>query len=294
MSQAKNVGLKSAGGTAPTRLRQIALVVRDFSKARQQLTHVLGTEVMFEDPAVAQWGIKNFLVPLGGDVIEVVTPVQENTTSGRLLDKRGEGGYMIIMQTEDARKRREYIESKGLSKVIFSVEHGDVACIQYHPKGIPGGMMPELDSHTPTPENPTPLTTRFSPWHACGSDRKVYYPGMKRSAHLSLEGCVLRLAPGQTSHEDAARRWEEIFGVARSRDLLAFTNARMGFCRGEEGLPEGLVSITVGVNGKEKFEGIWKRAEEMGVARGGRGWIEMCGVRWYLMLTGYGDDKGKL
>jgi len=46
---------------APTRLRQIALVAEDIERAKQQLTYVLGTEVVFEDPAVEQWGLKNFL-----------------------------------------------------------------------------------------------------------------------------------------------------------------------------------------------------------------------------------------
>lgn len=45
---------------------------------------------------------------------------------------------MIIMQTDDAKKRREHIESKKLSKVIFEHKHDDVVCIQYHPKGIMG------------------------------------------------------------------------------------------------------------------------------------------------------------
>jgi anthranilate/para-aminobenzoate synthase component II len=55
-----------------------------------------------------------------------------------LLDKRGDGGYMIIMQTEDAKKRKQYIESKKLGKVIFEHEHDDAVCIQYHPKSIMG------------------------------------------------------------------------------------------------------------------------------------------------------------
>jgi hypothetical protein len=231
-------------------------------------------------------------VPLGGDIIELVAPFKEGTTAGRLLDKRGEGGYMIIMQTEDANKRREHIEAKALAKVILRQEHGDVTFVQYHPKGIKGGMMPELDSHTPGPNNPTPLTSRFSPWHACGSDHKVYYPGMKRSSHLTLEGCVLRLRPGELDHEAAARQWEEIFGVARSRDLLAFTNARLGFVAGREGLPEGLVSITVGVDGQDRLDAIRERAREAGVLVDRR--FEMCGIQWNLVLKGHGDVKGKL
>ena len=115
---------------------------------------MLGTEVIYRDPAVEQWGLNNFLgaynltqelqplmsysVPLGGDIIEVVAPFRSDTTAGRLLEKRGDGGYMIIMQTEDARKRREYIEAKGLSKVIFDHEYSDSVCVQYHPRGIKG------------------------------------------------------------------------------------------------------------------------------------------------------------
>ncbi|KAF1969979.1 hypothetical protein BU23DRAFT_557152 [Bimuria novae-zelandiae CBS 107.79] len=279
-------------GPAPTRLRQIALVTRDLEQAKHQLTHIIGTEVILEDPIVEQWGLKNFLVPLGGDIIEVVSPFRENTTAGRLIDKRGDGGYMIIMQTEDARTRREYIEANGLGKVIWGYEKDDVVCVQYHPTGVKGGMMVELDSHGPTKANPTPLKERFSPWHACGPDYTGYIEGMRRTSHLTLQGCVLRLAPGDVRHGDASRQWEEIFGVGRSRDLLAFTNARLGFIRGQQGERDGLVSITVGVNGKEHLDAILDRASKAGLC--GDGWINMCRIKWYFVLTGYGEAKGKL
>jgi hypothetical protein len=55
------------------------------------------------------------------------------------LDKRGgDGGYMIIMQNEDATKRREYILKKKLAKVIYTVENDEAVLVQYHPKGIKG------------------------------------------------------------------------------------------------------------------------------------------------------------
>jgi hypothetical protein len=78
------------------------------------------------------------LVPFGGDMVEVVSPFKEGTTASRLLEKRGDGGYMIIMQTEDAKKRRQYIESQGLAKVITAQENVDTVFVQYHPKGIKG------------------------------------------------------------------------------------------------------------------------------------------------------------
>jgi hypothetical protein len=133
------------------------------------------------DPQVAQWGLKNFLgesmpvtsdhsirdflltttvhflpdaVAIGGDIIEVVSPFKAGTTAGRLLEKKGEGGYMIIMQTLDAAARRAYIESRALAKVIFSHSHDDVACVQYHPKGIAGEIFFNPDLNSPPPPAP--------------------------------------------------------------------------------------------------------------------------------------------
>lgn len=48
---------------------------------------------------------------------------------------------MILMQTLDAEKRRAYIESGGLSKVIFSHGGPESVCVQYHPKGIKGNPL---------------------------------------------------------------------------------------------------------------------------------------------------------
>jgi len=64
--------------------------------------------------------------------------MKQNTTAGRLLSKRGEGGHVVIMQTEDTARQRVYIESKGLGKVIFSHEQDDALYVQYHSKGIKG------------------------------------------------------------------------------------------------------------------------------------------------------------
>jgi hypothetical protein len=91
--------------------------LKDSSDHKIVQTTVSGTEVIFVDPGVAKWGIHNILVAIGGDVIEVCSPFQPGTTAGRLIEKRGDGGYMIIMQTMNADKRRAHIESKGLSKV---------------------------------------------------------------------------------------------------------------------------------------------------------------------------------
>jgi hypothetical protein len=84
-----------------------------------------------------------------------------------------------------------------------------------------------------------------------------------------------------------------MFGVVRSRDLLAFTNARVGFIRGAEGQPEGIVSMTIGVTGKDKLQGILDRARKAGLL-GEDGWVKLLGVKWYFYLATLGEAKTKL
>lgn len=193
---------------------------------------------------------------------------------------------MIIMQNLDASARRKHIESLG-HKVIWGYSHEDVECVQYHPKGIKGGIMPELDSHAIARENPKPLKNRFSPWHAYGPDFQHYSALMRKYSDLHLLGVLLRLEEGDVNTEGAAREWRDVFGVDMAKDLLAFTNARMGFVRGKEGMEAGLESLTVGVEGRERFDGILGRAREEGVC--GDEWVEMCGVKWYFVLL---KEKG--
>ncbi|KAK2767069.1 hypothetical protein FQN54_006388 [Arachnomyces sp. PD_36] len=272
-----------SSSVSPTRLRQIALVAEDLEKAKQLLTYILETEVVFIDPEVEQWGLKNFLVAIGGDIIEVVSPFKPETSAGRLLSRRGDGGYMIIMQTGDAVARRSFIESQKLAKVIFSREYEESVCIQYHPKGIKGGVIPELDSHDKSASNPEPLMSRFSPWHACGSDYNAYSTVMKRCSHLRFVEAVCRLDPGEADTEAAAKQWERTFGTPRREDGLVFTNGAVKFIPGEEGKPEGIASITIAVEGESKFNAILNRARDQGLC--GDGWINMLGVKWYFVCV---------
>lgn len=195
---------------------------------------------------------------------------------------------MLIMQTSDAHARKQYIESNNLGEAIWTHETPTSMAVQYHPKNIPGGVIPELDSHAPTPDFPNPLQTRISPWHACGPDQERYMASMRKHAHLSLLGAVCRIKPGDGGSEVAATQWQDTFGVTRVRDLLGFTNARVGFIRGEEGKAEGMVSVTVGVHGQKRKDAILARARERGVV-GSDGAAEMVGVRWNFSLTG--DDE---
>lgn len=239
-------------------------------------------------------------------MIEVCSPFKPDTTVGRLLEKRGDGGYMIIMQTADATARRSHIESNNLAKVIFGYSHEDAVSVQYHPKGIAGrvhclihmilhetdqhagGMMPELDSHARSATNPTPLESPYSPWHACGPDYPQYSAAMRRRSHLRLLGVTLRLSPGRSDTDAAAQQWQDYFGVEKNGSALQFTNTTLKFVPGVEGLAEGLESITIGVKGRDRYRRVLDLVSREGLH--GDGFANMLGIKWYFILE---DEHGQ-
>ena len=53
------------------RLRQIALIANELEPVVDHLRAVLGLEVCFRDPGVAEFGLHNALLPIGTSFLEV-------------------------------------------------------------------------------------------------------------------------------------------------------------------------------------------------------------------------------
>ncbi len=88
------------------KLRQCVFVCKDLESSREELCDILGIEVAYRDPGVAKWGLVNVVCPIGHDFLEIVTPEQPGTSAGRYIERRkGDGGYMVIIQVPDARGR---------------------------------------------------------------------------------------------------------------------------------------------------------------------------------------------
>ena len=84
------------------RLRQIVVVAEDIAATEQKIESEVGVDLCFRDPGVGAFGLVNALYPIGDKLLEVVSPKEDGTTAGRLLEKRGgDGGYMVIFQVDD-------------------------------------------------------------------------------------------------------------------------------------------------------------------------------------------------
>lgn len=130
------------------RIRQVALVARDLEPVVEDLCAVLGVEVSFNDPGVAEFGLRNAVMPLGDQFLEVVCPVRDDVTAARYLQRRrGDGGYMVILQTDDLEADRARLEASGV-RVVWQITLPDIATIHLHPRDV-GGAIVSLDAAQP-------------------------------------------------------------------------------------------------------------------------------------------------
>ena len=123
------------------RLRQIAFVARDLADAERRLVHALGVERCYRDPHVAVFGLANALFPVGDQFLEIVSPVEDGTTAGRLLDRRGgDSGYMVLFQVDDLAPVEGRLQDLGV-RVVFDAAIDDIRGLHLHPRDVPGAIV---------------------------------------------------------------------------------------------------------------------------------------------------------
>jgi len=123
------------------RLRQIVMVAADLEAAEQRVESELGVELCYRDPGVGAFGLKNALYPIGDKLLEIVSPTQEGTTAGRLLEKRGgDGGYMVILEVDDLGPLRQRFEAVG-ARVVYEATAEGIVGLHLHPADVGGAIL---------------------------------------------------------------------------------------------------------------------------------------------------------
>ncbi len=209
------------------RLRQVALVARDLEPAIKELSDALGIEVGYRDPGIAEFGLVNAVFPVGDAFLEIVSPVQEGTTAGRLLDKHGgDYGYMVIMQLSDLDAARARLDGLNV-RVVWKADLRDAAGTHLHPKDV-GGTILSLDWMDP-PES----------WRWAGPDWEQH---VRTDIVSGLSGVTLAVEdPGAT-----ASRWADVFGVSPAGAEIALDHGTsISFVQSERREDDGVCGVTV-------------------------------------------------
>jgi len=130
------------------RLRQGVLVAADLGPVADDLRVVLGLGTPYVDPGVGDFGLTNAVFALGDTFLEVVAPVQPDTAAGRHLERRGgDGGYMVIIQSDDLDADRARVGELGV-RTVWQADLDDIRGTHLHPADV-GGAILSLDAADP-------------------------------------------------------------------------------------------------------------------------------------------------
>ena len=239
------------------RLRQIALVARELRPVIDDLSAVLGIEPCYVDPGVGVFGLENTLLPVGNQFLEVVAPIQEGTAGGRYLDRRGgDGGYMVITQTDDHAARRARVAELGVRvawgfdakhKLADGTEEIEYRCMQLHPRDT-GATFFEIDE-----QGGDHALELDGPWHPAG-------PNWQRVKRVDVSQGIVAAELQVDDPQAVASRWGEIAGIdavvdERGHPSIALDNATLRFVPIADGRGEGLGGIDVLVSSVEDVRG---------------------------------------
>lgn len=258
------------------RLRQIALVAHDLEARRQDIQDVLGLEVCYRDPGVEKYGLRNVLFAMGGTFLEIVSPFRPDTAGGRYLDRRrGDGGYMYIVDCDDLDRRREYIRSIGV-RIVQDIKSADERSsaegLHLHPKDT-GGTLLSIDRHSGGPD-------------MANSDYRWAGPDWRRQDRSTRVRAITGARMQCDDPAAVAVRWSDILEREAVRDddiwTIDLDNARARFVPIEDDCGEGLSAVRLACKDRRA---ILAAAQAKGIKRGetpSGPWVDLVGVRFVL------------
>lgn len=210
----------------------MALVAADLEPVVDDLCAVLGLSVGYRDPGVGEFGLVNAVLPVGDTFLEVVSPVVDDTTAGRFLARRGgDGGYMVILQSDDLDEDRRRVAALGV-RVVWQIDLPDVRGTHLHPRDV-GGAILSLDDATPP-----------SSWRWAGPSWEA---NVRTDVALGLTGVVIQAG----DPAGVAARWSSVLdrpvdgGGGGDGGVLTLKDGRIRFVPEADGRGDGVSAIEV-------------------------------------------------
>ena len=210
------------------------------------LCNLFDIKVSFNDPGVAHFGLENAVLPVGTDFLEVVSPVEENTTAGRYLDRRnGDGGYMVIIQVDDFLAAKQSVKENDIT-VVWESDHPEARAIHLHPKQM-GGAILSLDWMDPKES-----------WKWAG-------PNWDKFVNTSLVNRFVGVEIQAENPEDMKNTWQSVLNLKGERvtgNQINLDNTWIRFLEDEDGRGAGVSAFCLEANDNDK---LFEKASDLGL-----------------------------
>lgn len=252
-------------------LRQVALVASGLASAVADLSEIFAIETCHVDPGLAIWGLENTLLPVGHNFIEVVAPTTDGTAAGRYLERRGgDGGYMVICQTETLESQnacRQRAAALGVRVAYESDERERFNIMQLHPRDLEAAFL-EIDWDVEAD-----FTGRWEP--AGGSD---WVRHVRTQRVRDIVGVELQCDDPPTLAEKWARITDVSVTEENNHPVVGLNNAKLRFVPVTDGRGPGLGGIDLAVNDREAIL-VQAKSHHAYVSNDE---VVVCGTRFYL------------
>jgi len=215
------------------RLRQICLVSSELEKTVSDIQGVFGLDICYRDPSVAKYGLKNTLLPIGSNFLEIVAPFRNGTAAERFLKKRGgDGGYMVILECDDVAKRERRMQELDI-RIINKLEYPSFQSIQMHPRDT-GAAIIETGTDARRGKGP-------GPWHPAGDNWEA-------AVRTDVVSALVAAEMQSDEPKNLATRWSEVLDVAIEQGddgipTLRLDNAELRFTNSLDNRGEGLTTL---------------------------------------------------
>jgi hypothetical protein len=229
------------------RIRQIVFAASDLQAGAARLGSLLGMATPYRDPGVAEFGLDNAVFAFGDQFVEIVAPTRSGTAAGRLIERRGDSGYMLILQTDDFDRELARFERLGVRRV-WAKDLSDIRATHLHPKDI-GGAIVSIDQPMPA-----------SSWRWGG-------PGWTVQDGRAGQQRVVGVTLGAEEPAAMARRWANVLGLAAptvqgATQRLVLDGGWIDF-EAADARGEGISGYTLAVAGRDA---VLERARGLGLA----------------------------
>jgi hypothetical protein len=249
------------------KLRQCVFVASDLERSCEELCDVLGVEVAYRDPGVAKWGLANVVCPTGNDFLEIVSPTRDGTSAGRYIERRkGDGGYMVILQVPDAVVERERITKLGI-RAVEQKDQPEYKYTHFHPADTAGVLLSIDQTIAPAGTDPALW------WPPASSDWTRH---ARRDVTNGLAGVEIQCV----DPDAAADLWSRILNRPVEGDIIRLDDdGEIRFVPIADDRGPGVSAYDVRIVDRERvLHAAHKRHKQHGV-----GQVEVCGCRINLV-----------
>ena len=273
---------KELGVSVALRLRQVAIVGDDYDGTEKVLRDLFGLDVAYRDPGhrpgreagVSIFGLRNFVMPIGHQFLEMVSPLTPGTESagGRYIERRsGPGGYMLLFQVTraDYEERLKHLTDRE----VRLVAGGDISeagsdAIHIHPKDLPGCLVELRWCENEDRED--------GDWWPV---ERTWREHSNTDVVECIKGAEIQTAEPLVLAQQWGDLLQEEVDVENGIPKIATADGPVRFIEPFDGRPEGLGGIDLKVRDRV---GLLKQAAGFGLSCT-KNTIEISGLRVYLV-----------